>query len=131
MKHIGSIFPYAAERERELLHAFRVVMATTKHIIMNQVFSEVVSMPCSRFWVSEERAITVIRTMMAGRYICTTGEKRDMYDEIFARVKELRISHHEAPLQLLVSIVVNSPAPRFYLSASQAKSIINRVRRTT
>ena len=69
--------------------------------------------------------------MMAGRYICTTGEKRDMYDEIFARVKELRISHPEAPLQLLVFIVVNSPAPRFYLSASQAKSIINRVRRTT
>lgn len=129
MKHSGSVFPYARERGRELMRAFRTVLAGTHHIVMRNVFSEVVDMPCSRFWVSEERALCVIRTMMDGRALLPSGEKRAMYEELYARVAALRASHHDAPLRLLVAIAVNSPAPRFYLSPSQAKSIINRMRK--
>ena len=129
MKHIGSVFAFQKEREKELYAAFRKEIANCKHINMKQIFSNVVKYPCSRFWVSEERAAIVISKFIRGRPILATASKKAMYCEIYKRYKELKERNKNIPMSRLVYQVVNSPAPHFYLSPSQAKIIINKLRR--
>lgn len=128
MKHKGCNFPYAEQRKRELLRAFRIALESSKRVVMDDIFKMVVAYPCTRFWVTEERAFNVVKAMMKGLMPCPKGEKREMYEEIFSRVKLLKETHPEVSVYLLTQLAVNSPAPRFYLSPSQAKAIINGTR---
>lgn len=130
MKHTGSSFPYKMQRERELVKAFKQELAQCKHISMNKVFERVVKHPCSRFWVSEERAAIAVSAMLRGcDVVFANGMKRQMYRELFRRYNEMRAQNKGLPLSRIIFRIVNSPAPHFYLSASQAKIIINAARK--
>ena len=129
MKHLGSIFVYQREREKELYAAFKKEIACCKHINMKEIFSNVVKYPCSRFWVSEERAAIVISEIVRGRPILATASKKEMYREIYKRYKKLKEKNRNVPMSRLIYQVINSPSPQFYLSPSQAKIIINKLRK--
>lgn len=130
MKHIGSSFPYKKERECELLCAFKRELANSKHIVMNSILQRVVNSPCSKFWVTEERAAIVISNMLCGKAIFATDSKREMFTELLKRYKEERKKRKTEPISRIVFDIVNSPAPKFYLSISQAKIIINAARKS-
>ena len=51
-------------------------------------------------------------------------EKREMYREIYFRVKEMLRSHPDSPICDVVFEVVNQPAPRSYMSLQRARDII-------
>jgi hypothetical protein len=129
MKHIGSTSYYKQQRERELMTAFRQLLHECSHVNMEKLFKQVVMNPCSRFWVSEERATIVIGRMMRGLPVIVTHCKREMYNEIFTRCKALKSQSPSLSMSQIVCRVVSAPAPKFYLSASQAKAIINNLRR--
>lgn len=130
MKHLGSYFPYKKQREVELIRAFRQEIADSKHINMDEIFKRVVLRPCSRFWVSEERAAIAVSSMFRGCDAGITNKlKRNMYSELFRRYKELRLKNKGVPMSRIIYVIVNSPAPQFYLSPSQAKMIINAARK--
>lgn len=85
-----------------------------------------VEAPAPRFWVSEVRALTVIRRMLAGEDV-TAGmnpEKKEMYLEICRRVRKAMKEETGLKLADAVFDVVNNPAPRSYLSVERAKKII-------
>lgn len=129
MKHKGASFPYKKQRELELMNAFKQVLSESKHIRMDDIFGRVVNRPCSRFWVSEERATIAVSTMLRGcGGIVTNKLKRKMYNEIFCRYKKLRLENPRVPMSHIIYSIVNSPAPQFYLSPSQAKIVINKAR---
>lgn len=128
MKHKGSKFPYEDKRNSELINAFRKEMASCSRIVMGDIFKNVVRYPCSRFWVSEERAAIVISAMLNGSGGCVGKCKMAMYSELLARVKRIIKENPHLPLSKAVFFAVNSPAPMFYLSPGQAKSIINSIR---
>lgn len=129
MKHFGSILDFTRERNADLMRAYRHHLALANFIVMPEIFELVASSPASRFWVSEERATIVISAMLAGRPLPRMREnKREMFDEIFRRFLILRRDNPAMSVFELVSRIVNSPAPKFYLTARSVGEFIYRIK---
>ena len=101
-----------------------------RRVVDDTVYDEIVEMPASRFWVSEPRAAAVVGRMLRGcDFSDMFSERRRMYEEITRRVREIMDSEPGLSISSAVFRVVNSEAPRFYISAYTARSIIYRMNR--
>lgn len=130
MKNVGSYFEYEEARNRDLMRAYREQLASAKNASMSKVYEATVNMPSERFWVSEERAAIVISNMMRGdRLDAMRPTKKAMFYEIFDRVKAAQLENPKETIYNLTFDVVNSPAPRFYLTPGSAKVIINKIKK--
>ena len=130
MKHKGSTFEYKDERDRDLLRAYREQLMLCETIDLPEVFKKVVLMPSARFWVSEERAAIVIARMFKGDKLeSMKPNTREMYEEIFKRVKDMKEHNPEMSLFDILFRVVRQPAPKFYLTPDAAKVITTRIKR--
>lgn len=129
MKYLGSILEFTQHRNDDIMRAFRQQLVKAKFIVMPEIFELVAQSPASRFWVSEERAAIVIARMLAGKTLPPMREnKREMFDEIFRRFLLLRKQHPSKSVYELVAMVVNQPAPKFYLTARTVGEFIYRIR---
>lgn len=130
MKHHGNVSHFAAVRNRELYKAYRHALANTTYIDQREVCRKVADTPCFRFWVSEERAFYIISEIYKGRYVLDNMKplKREMYIEIFKRVDALHRKNPDTPIYDLVFSVVNSPAPKFYMTPESIIVIIWRIK---
>ena len=125
MKHKGNKCDFTKERNSELLQAYRKLIAEKSFIESDKVFKEVINMPASRFWVSEERAAIVLSLMMNGDKLKNMlPSKREMFFEIFRRAKELRKKNPQYTFKELAQMIVVQPAPKFYLTSDSAMVII-------
>lgn len=130
MRKPNSIPEFADQRSGLLLQNFRESIARQSRISAERAFKEAVEAPAPRFWVSEARATRVIALMLKGEDP-TEGmypEKREMYMEIFRRVRKLKGEEPSRPLGDIVFEIVNSPAPRHYMSWLRAKTLITQGR---
>lgn len=129
MKYFGSILDFTHERNADLLRVYRAHLASVRYVIMPDIFALVADSTASRFWVSEERAAIVVSSMLAGRPLPKMrANKREMFEEIFRRFLELRSRFPDENVSRLVSLVVNSPAPRFYLTPRTVGEIIYHIK---
>ena len=128
MKKKNSRCEFASERSEALLRNFRESIARQSRISIQRAFSDAVEAPAPRFWVSEARTMRVITMMLKGMDILDSmrPEKRRMYEEIYRRVMKQKEEHPDMPLGDIVFDVVNSPAPRSYMSVRYAAKIIKR-----
>lgn len=129
MKHYGCILDFTDERNAELMRAYRERLADADYILMPDIFARVADSPCSRFWVSEERACIVVSAMMAGRppkgmRAC----KREMFREVYRRFRTLRKAHPEKTVFELCVSVVHQPAPKFYMTPRTVGELIYRIK---
>lgn len=131
MKYHGCILEFTDERNKELLRAFRETIAKRQFIDITEVSEVIVNVPCSRFWVSEERAMVVIAAINKGKPILNTMRptKREMFQEIYNRVTKMQKQCPDASLYELVFKVVNSPAPKFYMRPRCAMEIIYKIKK--
>lgn len=130
MKNFGSKSEYASERTRDLLMTYFRYIETCSHINMTDVFKRVVEMPASRFWVSSSRAAVVVASIMRGDDLhYMRCNKREMFFEIYRRVKELQPKHTDLSLPRLIEIVLARPAPKFYLAPGSARVLILKARK--
>lgn len=131
MKHAGCILAFTRQRNKELMHAFRHALSKCSFIDIPEVSKIMVNTPCSRFWVSEERAFIVVSDLLKGRPVLETMRpmKREMFQEIFDRVVLLQKQMPDASLSVLVFEVVNSPAPKFYLEPASAMEYIYKMKK--
>ena len=130
MKHKGSTFEYKEERDADLLRAYREQIMRCDTIDLTEIFNKVVLMPSARFWVSEERAAIVIARMFRGDKLETMKTNtREMYEEIFKRVKDMKEKFPDMSLLDILFHVVRQPAPKFYLTPDSAKVITTRIKR--
>jgi hypothetical protein len=130
MKHKGSTFEYKDGRDRDLLRAYREQLMLCDTIDLTEVFKKVVLMPSARFWVSEERAAIVIARMFKGDKLeSMKPNTREMYEEIFKRVKDMKEHNPDMSLFDILFRVVRQPAPKFYLTPDSAKVITTRIKR--
>lgn len=113
------------------MRAFRYVVSNSSFIDISEVSNRIVNMPCSRFWVSEERAMVVISAMLKRKPVLDTMRptKRELFQEIYNRVIALRDQQPNTPLFDLVMQVVNSPAPKFYMRPRCAMEIIYKIKK--
>lgn len=134
MKYNGCILEFTHRRNAELMKAFRNALARQRFIDINQVSEEVVNTPCSRFWVSEERAFAVISALLKGKKHILNDmrpTKREMFQEICRRVETMQMQQTKATLFELVTKAVNSKAPKFYMKPRCAMEIIYKIKKKT
>lgn len=131
MKYHGCILEFTDERNRELMKAFRKIIANRRFIDIREVSSRIVNEPCSRFWVSEERTMAVVQAIMKGKPVLRSMRptKREMFQEIYKRIYRLRQNNPDITLGDAVFRVVNSPAPKFYMRPRCAMEIIYKIRK--
>lgn len=129
MKYYGSILDFTQERNQELMRVYQEELSKAGYIIMPKIFEQVANSPCSRFWVSEERAAIVISTLLAGKVIPNMRKnKREMFDEIFRRFLIVREQYPEKSIYALAIMVVNQPAPKFYMTPRTVGELIYRIK---
>lgn len=130
MKYKGCILEFTDKRNRELMKTFREVVSKHEFIDITQISEEIVNTACSRFWVSEERATAVIRELIKGKDILKAMRptKQEMFLEIYTRIKKLMHEKPGTPLNILITKVVNSPAPKFYMKPRCAMEIIYKIK---
>jgi len=130
MKHKGCVFAFTEQRNDELISAYRKAIRNKEQIVIEEVAVEVAESPCSRFWVSEERAMAVMSELLNGHDILPYMRplRREMYEEIFRRVTEERERNPDMYLGDIVFNIVNSPAPKFYLRPRCVMDIVYKVK---
>jgi len=129
-KITGSVLEYSDERITALMLEYERYIVSCAYIRMSEVFEYIVNQPCRRFWVSEIRAAVVIADMLKGDKLTKMhSAKREMFQEIYNRVIRLRSKNPGMSLYQLVSIVIQQPAPKFYLSPSSAKIMFYKARK--
>lgn len=130
MRKRGSKFEYESLRNHELRKAYKWAMVTSASIRSTECLKIAVNSPCSRFWVSEERAAVVIAAMMRGENPLESmgPNKREMYEEIYSRFMDVFNDNPETPIRDLVHEVVMQPAPKFYLTPSSAGVILSKMK---
>lgn len=130
MKSFGSVLAFTRERNAALLKAYKRFVSEADYIRLDEIGEKIVSSPSPRFWVSEERAVTVVSAMLRGKPVLDTmrPSKREMFKEIHSRVMELREKHPDWKMCRLVSVVIHSPAPKFYMEASSALERLFKIR---
>lgn len=125
MKHPGSKSEFEQERNNELLKAYRQLVLECEYINHAAVFKLLVNQPSPRFWVTDERAAIVVGSMLRGDTLERFNpNKREMFQEIYRRVVELKSKDSTLTTNRAAYIVVNQPAPKFYLSPGYAQLII-------
>ena len=130
MKKPGSIFEYEEERNDDLMRCYEAQRRQNCKRKSHVIYAATVAMPSKRFWVSEERAALVVSSLMRGDKLEKMGRmKKEMYLEIYRRVLEARKDSPGESIYNLTFDVVNSPAPKFYLTPGSAKVIINYIKR--
>lgn len=130
MKTKGAIVEFAKERLDDLMRAYDKYIETCRYIRMPELYEAVVNMPSVRFWVSGQRAARVVGAILRGKGNLSKMHpaKREMFSEIFNRVMVLRKENPELSLYTLCSIVVEQPAPKFYLHSASAQLLICKAR---
>lgn len=156
MKRKGATSDFATTRNEELYETFiKVVRGTTGLLNLNSLCAEAAERPASRFWVSENRASDVIRkidginakrrkiglppfdisnskrramliNIALGKSVLP--QRARMYIEIYDRYRRLREEFPDTPTNRLVGMVIEQPAPSFYLTASGVKRIVTAIR---
>jgi hypothetical protein len=131
MKYRGCILEFTDERNKELMRAFREAISKSDFIDIAKISEAMVNMPCSRFWISEERAMVVVAALIKGKPVLKTMRptKREMFTEIYKRVVALQKQCPDATVFELVMKVVNSPAPKFYMRPRCAMEIIYKIKK--
>lgn len=128
MKHIGSTFQYMADRDRDLLRAYREYTFLCNTINKSELMTKIVNSPSKRFWVSESRAAIVVSGMMKGYLPPNISRmKKEMYEEIFRRVLALRKKYPRRSIPELAAMVSQQKAPKFYLTPGSANVILHRI----
>lgn len=134
MRKEGSVFSMMRERNLDLLRAYRKVisenMKSEKELVYMEILTQTVNSKASRYWVSVERASSVIYQMNKG--VDPPGMKNNakiFYKSLFDEFKQYRDKHPDMPIKHIVSIIIENPAPCFVLTPESAKAIIAKIRK--
>ena len=130
MKQHGSDFELKTERTNDLIRAYYELLKKRQYIRNYEIYKDLVNMPSSRFWVSDDRATIVIYSMLKGDKLLKMRQtKREMFQEIYRRVMSLRESDASLSLFECVCIVVRQPAPKFYITPVSATIYITKAKK--
>lgn len=128
MKHKGQTCWMTEERDHNVRQVYKRILAEVGFSVpRKEIYRLVAQSRARRFWVIPSSAKRTLYRMMYGKPITNQSpERRRMYSEIIARVREYLHTNHRASLSQAVSWVVSQPAPEFYLSANTVKRIVLR-----
>ena len=131
MKHKGSQSDFIEQRNKELLTAYNdIIYSTPEPVSPDEVFRRLAAAPCSRLWISEERAAEVVAAMRRRPDApMGKGMRRAMYSLLFRRTMAVLASRPGTPLSTAAAMAVRKPSPSFFLAPSSCRVIVSRLRR--
>lgn len=125
MRKKGCVCEFTQERDEELVRCFRRQLASVRVIDLPKIFRELPEMGASRFFVSEMRAREIVGYHMRhGVWKVKSKVRREMFEEIERRVLEAMAEEPSLSMSDAMFEVVNSPAPRFYLTPRTVRTLI-------
>lgn len=114
-----------SDRNIDLYENFKRVISGMDHIVLDEALALTVNSPAKRFYISADRAYGVIvRWDKYGPSKLISDERQEMYEELYRIIVQLRASKPDMPLQHLIEIAIEQPAPKFYLKINSAKIIL-------
>lgn len=148
-KHNGNRNPYTDQRDQELLRAYRrakdTLLKSKGSFLRAEALDIARSSPCSRYFVSEQRASGIIRKLIAfDNYIASLSGgnplpkpedplrdmlymRRRMFSHLYIQYKKLRDENPDCNHEELVTMACASPAGEFYLTIDSTRAILNSV----
>lgn len=129
MRRIGSSLDYTHERNRDIIRAYRSIVADLDVVDERLTFELLSVAPASRFWVSAERAAVVVSDLIRQRPLPDMNPlRRRMFIEIMRRYIALRKHRPGLPLSHVIGEIVAQPAPEFYLSPRTLAEYVRRIK---
>lgn len=124
MKKKNCTIEYEGERARWIYHACRKAMKELQIINVIDMFRLAVNYASPRYWVSEDRALYVLRRMLQGdRLTYMRDSKRRMFYELFWRYIECRRKGDSLSNCDIVRRIIYNQASSSFISPNSAKSI--------
>lgn len=129
MRKKGSVFIMAKERDKDLMRAYREVIRKELRlygrVTVTGLMEKVVDSTASRYWVSSDRAYSVILRMDKGEDISYMKDRAQrFYRSLYSDFCKYRESHRGMVAKHIVEIVIQYPAPCFMISPEFAGYII-------
>lgn len=126
MKHIGSITEFYFDRMDAIMRVYDQIISQSSHIIMPEVYNQISQAPAPRFYVSDERALAVIKLLAKGDPLNQMNPlKAQMFRDLANIVNTLPNS---IPLVDRITQAIHHPAPSFYLSPGSIKIMVCKYR---
>lgn len=118
---------YKKERDKEFYRAFRQAL-NIPHITYEEAIRRAINTPTYRYWISAD---TLYRECLmrerGSKWRSNRAQSRHklIYDELFQRIQEMkRTTFKGYSTYTLSTIVINQPAPRFFIGFRVAERII-------
>ena len=113
-------------RNSDLYNAYCKALSEAKHPInYTSAIEKAIATQANRFYISPRRAVEVIRKFRNNGYVKICRERERMFIDIYARVLEAEANFPHLPLLHVIEIVLDQPAPEFYIKTSSAKIILH------
>lgn len=112
--------------------AYRRVIGSNDVLSNSEYYHKIVNTPTSRFFISLQRAYMMLVNVRKNILVLdkiSMPLKREMYKEIYRRFIVRRKYDDVSSDKEILSKVINSQAPRFYISARSAELLINNLRK--
>ena len=131
MKNCFMVMEALSDRDRDLLRAYREVLSEVSYpFSLKEVMERTVRKPARRFYSSTKYAYLCIKAMRENKPILYQQEEKErMIREVWRRVSQEERLHPDAKLDQIVELVMDRPAPEFYLKPSSAEVILCRAKR--
>lgn len=130
MKHKDSCCDFIAERNADILRAYKEIISVRDNISLTEIAQQIAKSPSKRFWVSEERAYNAVCWLDRGDKLDhMISTRKQMFLEIYRRYKVLS---NECPFLAKKDIifrVCNEEAPSFYLTPKSILVILHKARK--
>ena len=130
MKHKDSHCDFIAERNADILRAYKEIISVRDNISLTEVAQQIAVSPSKRFWVSEERAYNAVCWLDRGDkldYMIPT--RKQMFLEIYRRYKFYSNNHPSLAKKDIVFRICNEEAPSFYLTPKSVLAILHKARK--
>lgn len=125
MKKYGNNCDFIHQRNCELMKTFRNLLAESVFIDLPRIFRQTADAPASRFFVSEDRVLNVMRRRRAsGSFGVCRGKRLLMYEELERRINSILAADPSFTLYEAIFEAVNSQAPHFYLTPKSVRTIL-------
>ena len=130
MKHKGKSYSFVKQRNDDLYAEYKKIVSKRSFLNMGEIANELYTIPAPRFYVSSERAAIVISAMYNGfKLKGMTKNKKEMFIELYKRAKKLKKKMPDLSWTEIAQMLVNQPAPSFYLTPGSAKVLISHAKR--
>lgn len=125
MKKHGNRIDFTDERNVALVSLFRRKIREASLIDLDAIFLEISRSPAPRFFISEERALYLIKEFRrTGQMKVRIPLRCRLMEDLLRAVDSLLRRSPELTLAEAVFRAVNSPAPSYYLTPGSCRTII-------